>query len=191
MVKLICLRSVIVPLVSRDTALLARRKASVAVKGEGKREKRKQESSPLRLLPCSLSVPPHHADDDALHDDVFRRGNNWLDGGVRGLETNAAVLAIELLERDVGPVEHRDDHFAVVGRAAVLDDDEVAVPDLFVDHRVPLDAEDVGVALAHEVFGYGDGLVANYRFDRHARGDVAEERQLERAAAGLVRYHFD
>ena len=117
--------------------------------------------------------------DDRLHRRIGR------------LQADVALLAIELLQRDVGAVEQRDHHFAVVGRAAILDDDVVAVADLLVDHRVPFDAEDVGVALADQILGDRDGFAADDRLDRPAGGDVAEQRQFDGAAAEAGRDQFD
>ena len=76
-------------------------------------------------------------------------------------------------------------------RLAVLDDDEVAVADLLVDHRVALDAQHVGVALADEILRHRNGLGAGDRFDRHAGRDVAEHRQFERALPGARRQQLD
>ena len=118
-------------------------------------------------------------DDDRLH------------RGVRRLQADVPLLAIELLQRDVGAVEQRDDHLAVVGGPAILDDDVVAVADLLVDHRVALDAQHVGVALADEILGHGDRLAADDRFDRRAGGDVPEQRQLDRPAAEARRDQLD
>src|SRR6185503_2718078 len=102
------------------------------------------------------SVSSHDADDDSL--DLNLRGVEMhrLHGGIRGLQPDTAGLAIELLQGDVRAADQRDDHLAVVGGLAVLDDDEVAVTDLFVDHRVASDPENVAVALAGEVLGYRD-----------------------------------
>ena len=111
--------------------------------------------------------------------------------GFAGCRRMCALLAIELLQRDVGAVEQRDHHLAVVGGAAILDDDVVAVADLLVDHRVALDAQDVGVALADEIFGHRDRFAADDRFDRPAGGDIAEQRQFDRAAAEARRDQLD
>src|SRR5688500_9791755 len=124
------------------------------------------------------SVFSHYSDDDAL--ELHLRGikKHRLHRGVSGLEADSALFAIELLERDVRAADHRDDHFAVVGGLAVLDDDEVAVADLLVDHRIALDAQHVGVALADQVFRYGDGFCAGNRLNRRAGSHIAEEGQL-------------
>jgi hypothetical protein len=95
------------------------------------------------------------------------------------LQPHLPVLAVELLQRDVGAAEQRDHHLAVVGRLPILDDDEVAVADLLVDHRVALDPQDVRVALADQRFGHGDRLVARDGLDGTAGRDVPEQRQLD------------
>src|SRR5262249_13157798 len=110
-------------------------------------------------MPGSL-ILPHDPHDDALYLYLVRIDKDRLHGGVGRLQADlAAGVAIELLQRHVGPAHQRDHHLPVVGRLAVLHDDEVAVADLLVDHRVAADAQHVGVTLADQVFGDGDGLV--------------------------------
>ena len=116
---------------------------------------------------------------------------NRLHRRVGRLQADVPLLAIELLQRDVRSVQQRDDHLAVVRRAPILDDDVVAVANLLVDHRVPLDAEDVGVALADEILRHGDRFAADHRFDRQARRDIPQQRQLDRAPAQPGRHQFD
>src|SRR3954468_2749209 len=142
-----------------------------------------------RLAPVTsaagISVLPHHSDDDALDLYLIGIDEDRLHRGVGRLQADlVAGVAVELLERDVRAADQRDHHLAVVGALAILDHDEVAVADLLVDHRIAADAEDVGVALADEVFGHREGFVRGDRFDRQAGGDIAEQRQLDRAAAG-------
>src|SRR5579872_2132893 len=148
-----------------------------------------------RLAPVTsafILVLAHHPDDDALDLDLFRIGEDRLHRGVRRLQADlAAGVAIELLQRDVRSAEQRDDHLAVVGGLAVFDDDEVAVPNLLVDHRIAAHAQDVGVALADEVFRHGDRLARRDGLDRQAGRDVAEHRQLDRPPAGARRNHLD
>src|SRR5262245_21783428 len=136
-------------------------------------------------------VSAHHPDHHTLNLHLVGRHENRLHRRVGGLEPDLPVLAIELLQRDVGAVEERDDHFAVVGSAPVFDDDVVAVANLLVDHRVALDAEDVGVALADEILGDGDRFAADDRLDGNAGGDVPEERQLDGPAAEARRDELD
>src|ERR1700704_2325867 len=83
-----------------------------------------------------LSVLPHHAHDDALHLYLLGIDKDWLHRGIGRLQANlAARIAIELLERHVRSAKQRDDHLAVLGGFPIFHDDEVAVPDLLVDHR--------------------------------------------------------
>jgi hypothetical protein len=66
-------------------------------------------------------------------------------GGVRRLEPNAAVLLEEPLERDGVLFDLGDDDVSVPGRLLGADHDVVAVRDQRLDHRVPADAQQVGV----------------------------------------------
>src|SRR3954451_16375814 len=93
-------------------------------------------------------VPPHHAHDHALHLHLIRVDHDGLHGGIRRLQSDTPVFAIELLQRDVEAADQRNHHLAVVGALSISDDDVVAVADLLVDHRISLDTEDVAVALA-------------------------------------------
>src|SRR5205823_2562592 len=60
-----------------------------------------------------------------------------------------------------------------------------------VDHRVAANAKDVSVPFPDQVLGDGDRFVGSYGLDRQTCGDVAQERQLDRAPAGSSGYHFD
>ena len=84
-------------------------------------------------MPIALS---HDANHDALDLHLIRVDEERLHRRIRGLETDAPVLPVDLLEGDIAAADQRDDHFAVIGGLAVLDDHEVAVADLLVDHRV-------------------------------------------------------
>src|SRR6185503_7961822 len=126
------------------------------------------------------SIAAHHPDDNALHLHLVRLDEDWLHGRIGRLQTHAAVLAKQLLERDVRAVHERDDHLAVVGGPPILDDYVIAVADLLVDHRVALDAQHVAVALAHEILWNRQRFAADDRFDGHAGRDIPEERQFHR-----------
>ena len=68
------------------------------------------------------------------------------------------------------------------GLIAAADDDEVAVVDAFVDHRVADDAQDVVVVdgTVQQLRRHRQALVAGQRFDGASGGDEAEERELRR-----------
>jgi hypothetical protein len=93
----------------------------------------------------AVSVLAHDADDDAWIW-TWSAGTTMAASWVGGLQAHALVLAIELLQRRVVAAEQRDDHLAVLSRLPILDDDEVAVADVFVDHRVAAHAQHVGLA---------------------------------------------
>jgi len=126
--------------------------------------------------PCNCTC---RIDEDRLH----RR--------IGGLQPDAAVLPVKLLQRDVLAADQRDHHLAVIGRLPVFDDDEVAVADVLVDHRIAFDAEHVAVAPADEIFRHGDGLGRGDGLDRQAGGDVAEHGEFDGALADARRHHLD
>src|SRR5258706_8326461 len=138
-----------------------------------------KEGSRLFRSACSGGKPclilPHDPDDHALHLHLVWIDHQRLHRRVGRLEAHAAVLAVELFQRDIEPAKQRDHHLAIVGGLAILDDDEVAVADLLVDHRVALDAKHVGVALAGQRLRHGDRLVARDRLDRCARGHKSKK----------------
>ena len=108
-----------------------------------------------------------------------------LERAVLGLEADAAVaLAVERLHgRLVGRLvfaDERDHDVADAGVVLAADDDDVAVEDAGLDHRVAGDAkQEVGVAA--ERLGYGDPVLDVLLGEqRPARGDAA------RRAAGAA-----
>src|SRR5688572_17492987 len=134
-------------------------------------------------LSRSSSVLAHHPDDHALHLDAIRIDHDRLHRRIGGLEPDLAILAVELLEGHIEPTHERDHHLAVVHRLAIFHDDEIAVADLLVDHRIALDAQHVAVTLADQALGHGNRFVAGDRLDGGAGGDEPEQRQFKGAAA--------
>src|SRR4030095_561842 len=110
----------------------------------------------VKLICFDMSVSSHYSADHALNLHLGGIEQKRLHGRVGGLEPDAAGFPVELLERDVGAADKRDDHFTVVGRPAILHDDEVAIADLLVDHRIASDAGHVAVLLGDPVLPNGD-----------------------------------
>src|SRR3954463_13542889 len=74
----------------------------------------------------------------------------------------------------------------------LVDDDEIAIPDLLVDHRVAADAKDVMVATpADEILGNADRLGHLDRFDRHTCRDGSKQRQSGSTRKDLRRHELD
>src|SRR5256885_3748905 len=144
------------------------------------------------VAPRRLELPDD-PDHDALHHDVAFVDAQRIDGGVRGLESDPAPrLAGEPLHRGAGAGHERDDGLAVVGLVTLVYDDEVAVFDVLVDHRLPADLEHVAAAPAgDELIGHGDDVVPARRLERDAGGHQAQQRELGRARLTLGRHHFD
>ena len=118
------------------------------------------------MQPGVRSEAAHDADDDTLDRDVVLVDVHGRHRLVRRLQTNASIaLAVELLHRRRIAVEHGDHHLAVVGPLAFVHDDEVAVPDVLLDHRIPANPQHVVIAAAlHERIGDGDGLLVGDGF---------------------------
>src|SRR5260370_3147080 len=80
---------------------------------------------------------PNDAHDDALDHDVALVHAQRRHGGVGGLEPNPAPwLAIETLHGGARALHQGDHGLAVVGLVALVDDDAIAVLDVFVVHRL-------------------------------------------------------
>ena len=115
------------------------------------------------------------------------RGVDRLERGVLGLQPDPAVLAVERLDgRLVGRLVvagERDDDLAVPRVVLAAHDDDVAVEDPGLDHRVAADAqEEVGAArrAARARRLLLDVLLGE---QRPAGGDLADERQARHASA--------
>src|SRR5688572_28611371 len=102
---------------------------------------RRAEAEAGRHVLGGRSVLPHHPYDDALNLHLIRIDEDRLHGRVGRLKANlAARVAVELLERHIRAPLQGDDHLAVVGGLPILDDLEVAVADLLVDHGIAANA---------------------------------------------------
>ena len=65
-------------------------------------------------------VAAHHSDHDTLDLHLVRLDDDRLHRRIGRLQADVPLLAIELLERDVGAVDKGDDHFAVFSGAPIL-----------------------------------------------------------------------
>src|SRR5580704_5101830 len=151
------------------------------------------ETPGVRQLAQRPLVAAQHPDDDALNRDVVLVDVDRRHGLIRRLQPNAPVaLAIELLDGRRGCAEHGDDHFAVVGTLPLVDDNEIAVTDLLVDHRVSTNAKHIVLPVApHEVLGHRYVLIHGDGLDRYASRDLTEERELDRAGERLRWQNLD
>src|SRR6185437_1137436 len=113
---------------------------------------------------------------DALDRDVVLVNVHGAHRLIGRLETNAPIaLAIELLDRGRGVVDERDDRFPVIDGGALVDDHEVAVANLLVDHGISAYAQDIVIAAAmNETLRHDDGFIHFECLDGHPRGDAAQ-----------------
>src|SRR5439155_666982 len=125
-------------------------------------------------------VLPDDAHHHTLDHDVALVDTERRHGGVRGLESDPpARLTIEPLDRGARAVHERHHRLAVVGLVALVDHDEVAVLDVFVDHRLTAYLQHVTPAAAgDQLVGHRDRVRAAHRLDRRAGGDQAVQRQI-------------
>src|SRR5207245_3115449 len=137
-------------------------------------------------------VLPDHPDHYALHDDIALVHPQRAHGGVRGLESDpAARLAVEPFHRGAGAVHERHHGLAIVGLVTFVHDDEIAVLDVLVDHRLAADLEHVAAAAArNELVGHGDRFVPAHGLNGLARRYEPEQRQLGGAGLPLGRHDF-
>ena len=142
--------------------------------------------APLPTPPSPRLVLPDDADDDALHDDVALVYADRSHRRVRRLQPDPATgLAIVPLHRRVLAMNQRDDRRAVVGLIPLMDDHEIAVLDVLVDHGRAAHFEHIAPATTREqLVGYGDRIGPADCFDRLAGRDQPEEREL--GGAGLA-----
>jgi len=89
---------------------------------------------------------------------------------------------MEALQRRLA-VHDRDHGLAVLRLGRAADQDEVAVPDPILDHRVPAHPERVALAGAEERFRHVDELRVLDRLDGLPRGDEPQERNPPARAA--------
>src|SRR5260221_5197317 len=138
-------------------------------------------------------VFPDDADDHALDDHVPLVHPQRLHGGIGGLQADPAPgLTVKPLDRGAVPVDQGDDGLAAVGLITLLHDDEVAVLDVLVDHRLAAHLEDVTAAAPRdELVGDGNRVVAADGFDRLAGRHQAEEGQPGRPPLSLRGDNFD
>ena len=112
---------------------------------------------------------------------------------VRRLQPNPPVaLAIKLLDRGGRAVDESNHHLPVVGGVLLVDDDEIPVADLLVDHRVSANPQDEVVSTSpHQILGNSDRLGGLDRLDRHAGGNCAEERERGGPGEHIRRHELD
>src|SRR5690606_3072680 len=97
------------------------------------------ETIPDAVKPSPCSILADDADQDPQDVDVV--AVDWPHGAVGGLKTDPTALAEDPLEgRLAVVVAHRHD-LAVAGLVLLLDDHEVAVGDVLLDHRLARDPQ--------------------------------------------------
>src|SRR3990172_2541028 len=135
-----------------------------------------------------LREPADHSYDLAL--DMHLARVDRLHLAVGGLEADPVALLVEALERGGAVLEERDDDVTIARRGLLLDHDVVAVVDVVLDHRLPADAQDEGVApaLRREIARDAQRLaLVRVRVDGRARGDLAHDRRAHRAGGHGIR----
>src|SRR5437660_3750963 len=118
-------------------------------------------------------VATQYAHHDALYADVVLVDVRRRHRLVGRLKPNPAVaFPVHLFHGRRRSVEHRNDHLAIVGALPLVDDDEVAVANVLVDHRVALHAQDVVIPAAlNEALRDRHGFLVSDCLDGHASGN--------------------
>src|SRR5436190_17353746 len=88
--------------------------------------------------PSKPSYQPHQPPLDV---DLVGAEDAGLVVGVGGFQRDRGALLAQALEGGLLLLDHGDDDVAVLGRVAALADDDVALVDAGVDHRVALDLQ--------------------------------------------------
>src|SRR5215203_1178767 len=95
-----------------------------------------------RLL--SELVLADDSDDHALNQHVSFLEAHRLHGGVGRLKTDpSASLTVKLLDSSLAAVDESDYHLAILGGLLSMDDDDVSIRDVLVDHGCALYPESV------------------------------------------------
>src|SRR5260370_6489945 len=136
---------------------------------------------------------PNDAHHHALDHDVALVSAQRRRGGVGGVEPEPAPwLAIEAFHGGARAL-HRGTHgLAVVGVVPLVDDDEIAVLDVLVDHRLAPPLQHVAAAAAgNQLVGHGNRIGPAHGRDRRAGRDETVQRQLGGAGLTARRYDLD
>src|SRR4051812_4221246 len=85
-----------------------------------------------------------NSDDNPLNGDVILVDIDRAHRFIRRLKADTPVfLSIQLLHGCLVSVDERDYPLTIVRSLALINDPEVAIPNLLVDHRVPTNSQDV------------------------------------------------
>src|SRR6185503_6670355 len=138
-------------------------------------------------------VLPDDADDHALHDHITLVYAQGLHGRIGGLQPDPAPwLTIKALHGSAVAMHQGNDGLAAVGLITLLHDDEVAVLDVLVDHRLAAHLEDVTAAAPRdELVWHGNGVVTGDRFDWLAGRHETEQGQFGGPGLSLGRDDLD
>jgi hypothetical protein len=99
---------------------------------------------------------------DSQHLDIRMAQDHRLHLGVRRMQANVVLLDVKLLQRRLLAVDARHHRLAVVGVGTLLDDDDIPILDVVVDHGIPADPKCEGV-FAHP--GGGNLQLLGYLVD--------------------------
>src|SRR5215212_9515138 len=151
--------------------------------------------APGRTRPTARrSVATNQTDQLALNLDPVGAEHARLVARVCRLERDRGAAAAEALQRRLLVVDQRHDDVAGVRRLLAADDDEVALEDTGLDHRVAAHLERVVLAAGEELRRHRDRVAAVLdRRDRRAGSDAPHHRHHHRfvAVVGLRRRRRD
>src|SRR5258708_6397297 len=136
---------------------------------------------------------PNDAHHHTLDHDVALVHAQRRHGGIGGLEPDPAPwLAIEAFHGGARALHQGNHGLAVVGLVPLVDDDEIAVLDVLVDHRLAPHLQHVAAAAAgNQLVGHGNRIGPAHGLDRRAGRDETVQRQLGGAGLTARRYDLD
>ena len=123
-----------------------------------------------------LLVLSYDSNHHALDEYIPLMEPHWLHGGVGRLQANpSAWLAVELLDGCFASVDQGDNHLAIFGGLFAVDDDNVPVHDVLIDHRGALNPKPViGPSPGEHLLRDRDGFLMHQRLDGGAGCHLAQ-----------------
>src|ERR1041385_8216506 len=132
--------------------------------------------------------------ENALHADLTCRNCEWLQLGVCRLQLDIHTTAIEPLERRLVLFnQQRHDDLAVTRISTILDQRDITVADVLVDHRVAFHTQRInaiGLHPSEQEARHGDAFFVIDYFKRRTGSNSSEQLNLTQRVAALV-FHLD
>jgi tetratricopeptide (TPR) repeat protein len=137
------------------------RSRSLQPRGRGRPSR---SAPPFRRVRSTLTVFSQHGQQTALYLDIRRGNDNRLERGISRLEPDRiSRLAINPLESSIASRHQRDHDIAVSRIGDLLQQDDIAIADVIVDHGIAAHFQRVGAGAAAHIFGDVERLALFHR----------------------------